>query len=51
MVILNEFALEAGGLFEGAGVKAFEEEATVVAEDFGFEDEDVGNGGGGGDHV
>ena len=51
MVVLHELALEAGGLFEGFGIEAFEEEATVVAEDFGFEDDDFGDGGGGSDHL
>ena len=46
VIILNEFALEARGLLEGFGVKTFEEEASVVAEDFGFEDEDFWDGGG-----
>ncbi len=50
MVVLHEFALEAGGLLEGPGVEAFEEEAAVVAKDFGFEDDDFGDGGGGSFH-
>ena len=51
MVILNEFALEAGGLLKCPGIEAFEEKTTVIAEDFGFEDDDFGDGGGSGDHV
>ena len=51
VVVLHELALEAGGLLEGPGVEAFEEEAAVVAEDFRFEDDDFGDGGGGGDHL
>ena len=51
MVILHELALEAGGLLEGTGVEALEEEAAVVAEDFGFEDDDFRDGGGCGDHL
>ena len=46
VVVLHEFTLEAGGLLEGPGVEAFEEEAAVVAEDLGFEDDDFGDGGG-----
>ena len=46
MVVLDELAIQAGGLLEGAGVEAFEEEAAVVPKDFRFEDEHVGNGGG-----
>ena len=50
MIVLHEFPLESGGLLKCPGVEAFEEEAAVIAEDFGFEEDDFGDGGGGGDH-
>ena len=50
MVVLHEFTLETGSLLEGSGVKAFEEEAAVVAKDSRFEEDDFGYGGGRGFH-
>ena len=44
MVVLNELALQTGGLLEGTGVEAFEEEASLVTEYLGFEDDDIGDG-------
>jgi len=51
MVVLHEFALETGGMLEGTGVETLEEEATVVTEDLGFEDDNFGDSGGGGDQL
>ncbi len=50
MVVLHEFALQPGGLLEGAGVEALKKEAARVTKNLGFEDENVGDGGGGGLH-
>ena len=47
MVVLHEVEVQAGGLVEGFLVEAFKEKTACVAEHFGFDDEDVGDGGGG----
>ena len=45
VVVLHEVRCEAGGILEGLGVVAFHEEATGIAEDLGFEDQEAGDGG------
>jgi len=45
VVVLDEGCADASGLFEDAGVEGFEEETAGIAEDFGFEDEQIGDGG------
>lgn len=45
MVVLHELDIEPGGFAEGFAVVALEEESALVPEDFGFDDQDVGDGG------
>ncbi|MNZ34145.1 hypothetical protein D3C78_515160 [compost metagenome] len=42
VIVLDESALDAGRVREGAGVVAFVKEAALIAEDLGFEDQHVG---------
>jgi hypothetical protein len=45
MVILNKFGVDARCVAKGITVEAFKEESAVVAENPGFENEEIGNGG------
>ncbi|MNS66451.1 hypothetical protein D3C72_996690 [compost metagenome] len=46
VVVLNEFSVQSGGLFESPGVEALIEETTFVTKDLGFEDQNTGQVGG-----
>ena len=45
VVVLNEGDVLPDSLIEGFLVEAFEEKAAVITEDFGFDDQDIGNPG------
>lgn len=48
MAVLHEVHLQASGLVEVLLVEAFKEEAPAITNDFGLEDEHIGDGGGDG---
>ena len=50
MVVLYEMYFSTDGSFKLSLIEALEEEASVVTEYFGFEQDDVGNGEWGGFH-
>ena len=51
VVVLHKIDIKAGGFVEGFLVEALIKEATGVAKHFGFDDEDVWDGGGGDFHA
>ena len=51
VVVLYEIYFSTDGSFKLSLIEALEEEASVVTEDFGFEQDDIGDGEGGGFHI